>query len=121
MVPLERYVTCALFLTCSQLFRRRQANLPCHGRLCHTRYVASLYTKLILTTSPAACTTAQCLASVVYGNEQHILTDANKSMLLKSYIPFVAVPLVMLIDTTMRSIRLIEKAIAGETNTKKRQ
>lgn len=59
---------------------------------------------------PASTTTMQCLASVLYGAEAKQLTRANVSFLVKAYSPFILIPLVMLIDMTLRSMSLIKAA-----------
>ncbi|WFD30835.1 hypothetical protein MSPP1_001859 [Malassezia sp. CBS 17886] len=66
-----------------------------------------VYPLLIAYGAVASFTTLQCIATVVGGEERIALTDAHLMFLLANYIPFAAVPLLILVDTSVRTTRLL--------------
>ena len=62
----------------------------------------------------AGITTLQCLTSVIWGADGDKLSASQASYLFKAYVPFIVIPFIMLIDTTVRSWQLIEIAISEQ-------
>jgi hypothetical protein len=63
----------------------------------------------------------QCLAAVLYGKEGESLSQSNVSFLVKAYTPFVVIPLIMLVDMSIRCMSLISVASQQQEIKSKKQ
>lgn len=78
------------------------------------------YPLIVAYASWATLSTAQCLYTLLAGEEASKLSSDNMRVLLSSYIPFAAVPAIMLVDFTLRTTKLIAAAEKVGAERKKR-
>lgn len=79
-----------------------------------------VYPILIAYSTLASITTIQCLASVLFGPEIKNLTSSNLVALLSGYVPFAVVPIIMMVDMTIRTTNLIGQVEEKEKDRKRR-